>query len=56
MKETDPFRYVADDAPDTMYANGYNWVPANLPVPERSIFYIAVGPDYVGEWKAKNGK
>ena len=56
MKETDPFRYVADDAPDTMYAKGCNWLPANLPVPERSIFYIAVGPDYVGEWKAKNGK
>ena len=56
MKETDPFRYAADDAPGTWCAKSNYWSPVDPPVPERSCFRIVVGPDYVGEWKAKNGK
>ena len=52
--ETDPFRYVADGEPRT-------WVPyytAWMPRERKPSFYVqvVVGHDYVGEWKAKNGK
>ena len=50
-KETDPFRYVDDGTPEMVFASGHPWSP-----PFINVFHIVVGPDYVGEWKAKNGK
>ena len=54
QKETDPFRYVADGTPRTWISWGIGWWPESQPL--RSTFHIVAGPDYVGEWKAKNGK
>ena len=54
LKETDPFRYVADGTPGTWHARRGLWMPDDAPAP--TFFRIVVGPDYVGEWKAKNGK
>ena len=56
IKETDPFRYVADDAPGIWWTAGSYWRSADAPETERPLFRIVVGHDYVGEWKAKNGK
>ena len=47
-------RYVADGTPGTWYARRSVFVPDVFPVP--TFFRIVVGPDYVGEWKAMNGK
>ena len=54
QKETDPFRYVADGTPDTWFALNAVWRPEGCA--ERLPFRVVAGPDYVGEWKAKNGK
>ena len=54
LKETDPFRYVADSASGTWYAYGPYWHPFASSRPH--VFHIVVGHDYVSEWKAKNGK
>ena len=55
FEETDPFRFVADDAPDKWAAHGQIWIPfGNNHTP--ALIRVAVGPDLVGEWKAKNGK
>ena len=54
-KETDPFRYADDDASGTWCSNGLYWNPLDNPY-FTQIFHIVVGRDYVGEWKAKNGK
>ena len=53
--EVDPFRYAVDGDPHyTWGAFGGIWGPLDIPMPV--LIRVAVGPDYVGEWKAKNGK
>ena len=54
--ETDPFRYVADDVANEYrwFSTGAIWMPMSMSAPR--LIRVAVGPDYVGEWKAKNGK
>ena len=53
--ETDPFRYATGGEPHyTWVAMGQLWAPLDIPIPV--LIRVAVGPDYVGEWRAKNGK
>ena len=52
--ETNPFRYVSDEMPDIWVTVGGRWYPADTTI--SVLIRVAVGPDYVGEWKAKNGK
>ena len=52
--ECDPFRYCSPDAPSRRRGSGYGWNEER--VRDRTWIQLAVGFDYVGEWKAKQGK
>lgn len=55
-KETDPFRYAADDAPYGVWSSDpVGWVNEET-FPLLGGIQVAVGYDYVGEWRKKNGK
>ena len=52
--ETDPFRYCPEGAEGGRFAVRAVWLEDSMPVPV--LIRVAVGYDYVGEWKRKNGK
>jgi len=54
----DPFWYCAEDAPDqyVVRASGLKWCVDDGNHRVATVLRVAVGYDYVGEWKRKNGK
>ena len=52
--EVDPFRMCDEDAPERWWFAGVIWSPFRPMV--QHLIYLAVGFDYVGEWKKKHGK